>query len=116
MLKFLAGSSCLLMAAAAAQAAPADGAAIEAAIVGHTVQGEMAVSGRYTEFYAKDGKIHGKDYTGSWTIENDQMCFSYGHEPASCWQVEIHGTNVTWIKDGRADGTGTIVEGNPNGY
>jgi hypothetical protein len=30
--------------------------------------------------------------------------------------VEIAGDMVTWLKDGQADGTGTIVPGNPNKY
>jgi hypothetical protein len=108
--------SCLLLAAAPAIAAPADEATIREAIVGNTVQGEMAMSGRYTEFYAANGEIRGKDYTGKWTIEGNQMCFQYGDEPPSCWQVEIDRQNVTWLKDGQADGTGTIVPGNPNKY
>ena len=108
--------SSLLLLATPALAAPADEAAIRAAIVGNTVQGEMAVSGRYTEFYAANGEIHGKDYTGKWTAQGDQMCFQYGEEPPSCWQVEIDGQNVTWLKDGRPDGTGTIVQGNPDNY
>jgi hypothetical protein len=98
----------------AAEVATAD--QIKSAIAGNTVQGSMVSSGVYTEFYAADGTIKGKDYTGKWTIESDAMCFQYGTDPASCFAVSLAGDQVTWIKDGKSDGTGTIVKGNPNNF
>jgi hypothetical protein len=89
--------------------------AITAAISGNTVQGSMVSSGVYTEFYGSDGVIKGKDYAGKWSIEGDTMCFSYG-EAATCYGVRISGDQVTWVIDGKDDGTGTIVAGNPNGF
>lgn len=94
----------------------ATGAAIRAAISGNTVQGSMSASGAYTEFYAADGAIKGKDYTGNWSVDGDKMCFAYGTDPASCWGVQIIGDQVTWVADGGPEGTGTIVTGNPNGF
>lgn len=105
-----------LAVAAAYATEPASGEAIRAAVAGNTVQGSMAASGPYTEFYAADGTIHGKDYKGAWRIEGEAMCFRYGEDPEACWQVGLAGDQVTWIKDGQADGTGTIVPGNPNGF
>lgn len=106
----------LLMAGLALAAEPADGARIQAAIAGNTVQGAMQASGAYTEHYAADGTIRGDGYTGAWSIEGDAMCFQYGSDPKSCWQVAIDGDQVSWIRDGKVDGTGTIVPGNPNGF
>lgn len=93
----------------------ATGDAIKAAIAGKTVQGSMIASGAYTEFYAEDGTIKGDGYSGKWTVEGDAMCFDYG-EGASCWGVRLSGDQVAWIKDGKEDGTGTLVAGNPNNF
>ncbi len=110
-----------LAAAAVFLAAPsfaqdlAAGDAITAAISGNTVQGSMVSSGAYTEFYGADGVIKGKDYAGKWTIDADKMCFDYG-EAVTCYSVRIAGDQVTWVADGKDDGTGTIVPGNPNNF
>ena len=93
----------------------ATGAEIIAAITGNTVQGSMTASGAYTEFYAADGVIKGKDYTGTWTVEGDTMCFSYGEAP-DCWNVRIDGEAVTWVQTGADGGSGTIIAGNPNNF
>lgn len=93
----------------------ATGAEISAAIAGNTVQGNMTAGGAYTEFYAEDGTIKGKDYTGTWTVEGDTMCFNYGDAP-DCWNVRIDGEAVSWVKDGADGGTGTIVAGNANNF
>jgi hypothetical protein len=44
------------------------------------------------------------------------MCFKYGTDPEACWAVGLAGDQVAWLKDGKADGTGTILPGNPNGF
>ncbi|OYW56622.1 MAG: hypothetical protein B7Z31_10250 [Rhodobacterales bacterium 12-65-15] len=93
----------------------ATGAEIAATLTGNTVQGSMLESGAYTEFYAADGTIKGADYTGTWTVEGDTMCFSYGDAP-DCWNVRIKGEAVTWVQDDEDGGTGTIVKGNPNNF
>ena len=94
----------------------ASGDAIRAAVAGNTVQGSMLDSGAYTEFYAADGTIHGDGYAGAWTVNGDAMCFAYGEEPATCWQVRLSDDQVAWVQDGAERGTGTIVSGNPNGF
>jgi hypothetical protein len=94
----------------------ATGDQISAAISGNTVQGSMIASGAYTEFYGADGVIKGKDYSGKWRVNADTMCFQYGTDPEACWQVKIDGDQVTWVKGGKDDGTGTIVKGNPNNF
>lgn len=94
----------------------ATGEQILASISGNTVQGSMIASGAYTEFYGADGVIKGKDYSGKWRVNGDTMCFQYGQEPEACWQVKLDGDQVTWVKEGKDDGTGTIVKGNPNNF
>ena len=94
----------------------ANGDAIRSAIAGNTVQGSMAAAGEYTEFYTGDGAIKGSGYAGTWTVDGDKMCFSYGADPATCWNVSISGDQVTWLNNGLEEGTGLIVPGNPNNY
>ncbi len=92
------------------------GEQIQALIGGNTVEGAMVASGPYAEFYQADGAIKGKDYTGAWSIEGDAMCFQYGTDPKSCWQVAREGDGVQWVKDGKVEGTGAVVTGNPNKF
>lgn len=109
----------LLATAFVALALPAvagsSGDAIKAAVEGNTIQGGMADGTAYTEFYEAGGAIKAEGYGGTWAIEGDTMCFDYG-EGATCWGARIEGDQVTWIVDGKDDGTGTIVAGNPNNF
>jgi hypothetical protein len=113
--RIIAVATALVMPIAAHAQDLATGAEITAAISGNTVQGSMTASGAYTEFYAADGAIKGKDYSGTWSVEGDTMCFNYGEAP-DCWNVRIQGEAVTWVKDGVDGGTGTVVAGNPNAF
>jgi hypothetical protein len=36
--------------------------------------------------------------------------------PEGYWQVKLEGDQMTWVKDVKDDGTGTIVKGNPNNF
>jgi hypothetical protein len=112
----IAVAALITLAASATAAETATGEQISAAISGNTVQGSMIATGAYTEFYAADGVIKGKDYTGKWRVNGDAMCFQYGSDPENCWQVRLDGDQVTWVKDGKDDGTGTLVKGNPNNH
>jgi hypothetical protein len=94
----------------------ATGDQIRSAIAGNTVNGSMAASGAYTEYYAADGTIRSADYAGRWSIAGDTMCFAYGEDPATCWGVELSGDQVSWIANGAVEGSGSIVAGNPNGW
>ena len=109
-------ATAILFAAPAFAQTFATGDAIRAAISGNTVQGSMTASGGYTEFYSADGTIKGKDYAGRWTIDGDSMCFAYGTDPATCWNVRIAGDQVTWVSGDTEEGTGTILAGNPNNF
>jgi hypothetical protein len=95
----------------------ATGAEIKAAIAGNTVQGAMTTGAdAYTEFYAEDGAIKAKDYSGRWVIDGDTMCFTYDKPEAECWGAVIQGDMIMWKKDGKDDGMGTILKGNPNKF
>ena len=66
-------ASCLL-ASAAGSGDKLTGDQIRSLVTGNTVQGSMEASGGYTEFYAEDGTIKGKDntganYQGAWSID-----------------------------------------------
>ena len=120
-----AGLSCGLwsaLAVALALSTPAtaadklSGAQIRAAVSGNTVQGTMEGSGAYAEFYQQDGMIKGDGYTGIWAVEGDAMCFQYGSDPKSCWEVERDGDLIQWLKDGKVEGSGTVAPGNPNNF
>jgi hypothetical protein len=113
--RFLLACALILVSAGAAYAT-ATGNQIHAAISDSTVQGNMDASGPYAEYYAPDGTIKGKDYTGQWSVEGDAMCFAYEGTPKTCWNVELNGDQVRWIKNGASQGTGTIVKGNANGF
>ena len=106
----------LLLATPALAADLANGDAIRAALVGNTVTGSMAASGAYAEFYAPDGSLHAADYTGSWAVKGDKMCFAYGQDPENCWSVTISGNRVVWSSDAGEEGSGTIKKGNPGGW
>ena len=109
--------ACAFVVATATSAlAAASGGEIRAAISDSTVQGNMDASGPYAEYYAPDGTIKGKDYTGKWSVEGDSMCFVYQDTPKECWNVEISGDQLRWLKNGASQGTGTIVKGNANGF
>jgi hypothetical protein len=102
--------------AADAAPKPSTGAQLRAVISGNTVTGSMDSSGRYTEFYAADGTVHGKDYRAKWTIEGDTMCWLYDGQPKDCWQAALRRDQVKWIKDGKVQGSGTVLKGNPEKF
>ncbi len=94
----------------------ATGDTIKAALTDKTVQGTIVSSGAYTEFYAADGTIKGKDYIAKWTVEGDTMCFTYEGAAAECMHVKIAGNAVIWVMGGVEIGTGTIQSVNSSSY
>lgn len=112
----LAAGAGLMFMALPAAAELAKGDAIMAAISGNTVQGNMDSSGPHAEYYGADGVVHGKDYQAKWSVEGDTMCWVHDGVPKDCWGVEIVGDQVRWVKDGKAQGTGTILPGSPNNF
>jgi len=92
------------------------GDGLRALIVGNTVQGTMETTGGYDEFYRPDGTIKAATYSGTWSIEGDSFCTQVGADPRECWQGAKAGDQIHWLKDGKLDGTGKVMPGNPNNY
>lgn len=95
---------------ATAQALTAE--SISEAVSNRTYQGSMTADA-FAEFYAEDGTIKGDGYTGKWRAEEDTMCFQYGENSEECWGVIINGPSMTLLKDGKVDGSGMLIDGNP---
>lgn len=90
---------------------------IKSTVSNMTVEGKMNDGMAYSEYYDADGTIKGKDYTGKWTIEGDQMCFVYGTDPKkSCYGIEKTADGIAWIENGKAEGTGMVTQGNMRNY
>lgn len=107
----------VLISVGAAHAADfATGDQITATITGNTVQGSMTASGSYTEYYSADGTVHGPGYKAKWSVEGDTMCWVYDGSPKECWNAALSDDQVSWIKDGKTEGDGTILPGNPNNF
>ncbi len=106
----------LAFASGSAFAVMATSEQVTAAVSGNTIQGNMDSSGAYAEYYAPDGTVFGKDYKAKWSVEGDTMCWVYEGSPKDCWGVEIEGDQVKWVKDGKAQGSGTVIEGNANNF
>lgn len=113
-LLYATAATCLATPLAAQDLATKD--EILAALSGNTVQGSMADGATYMEFYDADGTIKAPNYDGHWGMVGNQMCFAYGKDHAACWFVLLDGAAVTWVREGKVDGTGTILPGNPNKY
>lgn len=94
------------------------GAEISTLISGNTVEGAMAASGPYKEFYMPDGTIRGSGYTGKWSVVGDTLCFAYDPaKPADCWSAAVTPANeIQWMKDGKIDGTGKATPGNTGNF
>lgn len=77
----------------------------------------------YSEYYAPDGTVRGKNpdetYTGTWKVVGEELCFTYpeaGMTPeAECYAVFNNGAAIEWLsEDGKIVET-TYVPGNPDG-
>lgn len=112
-------AACVTMALAMPIAAHAEekptAAELTKAVSDHTYQGSMSAAGSgFAEFYAADGSIRGKNYSGAWRVEDGTMCFQYGDKPERCFGVELQGPSMVMLKDGKIDGNGMLIPGNPN--
>lgn len=90
--------------------AASSGADIKAALVGNTFDGGMGGS-KYTSFFGTDGTYKDATGAGKYSIEGDSVC--YPGTDFGCYQATITGNKLEWSKDGKSEGTGTIVKGNP---
>lgn len=107
----LASTVLLASGMAAAEKAPSADA-IDDAVSNHSYQGSMSeANSAFNEYYAPDGTIHGKDYTGKWTTRDGEMCFAYGEEP-TCYGVSLDGPSMVLRQDGTIKGSGMLIQGN----
>ena len=83
-------------------------AELEAALVGNTFQGDMGGIG-YSSYFAEDGTYHDPQTSGPYEITEDGVC--YPGTEFGCYQANIEGTRLEWVKDGESAGTGQILEG-----
>jgi len=90
-------------------------AVIEAAVSNKTYQGSMLDNG-FAEYYDPSGNIRGKNYTGKWRAADGMMCFQYGDTAEKCFEVQIDGPAMTMYKNGKIDGNGILVDGNPQKF
>ena len=121
LLGFVAGFAALLLVAGAGSARAEQalsGDQIKGVVAGATVEGTMNDGMAYSEYYDEDGTIKGKDYHGKWSVEGDMMCFAYKDDGSdkACWQVGQNADGVVWMKDGKVEGMGKVMMGNPHNY
>lgn len=90
--------------------AASTGAEIKAALVGNTFQGGMG-GADYASYFAEDGTYKDKSGGGKYTIEGDAVC--YPGTDFGCYQATIKGEMLEWSKDGKSEGSGSILKGNP---
>ena len=90
---------------------------ISKAVSDHSYQGSMSKAGSvFSEYYAPDGTIKAEGYAGKWRAEDGAMCFQYGDSPERCFAVTIDGPSMVMYKEGKIDGNGMLIPGNPNGF
>lgn len=70
----------------------------------------------FSEYYAPDGTIKAEGYTGKWRATDGAMCFQYGDTPERCFDVSIDGPSMVMYMEGKIDGNGMLIPGNPNGF
>ena len=115
---FAATATAALLAITPASAADAPTAdEIKKAVSDHTYQGSMsAAASGFAEYYAADGSIKAKDYSGKWRADDGVMCFQYGDSAERCFGVEIQGPSMIMIKGDKIDGNGMLIPGNVNNF
>jgi hypothetical protein len=50
----------------------------------------------------------GKERSGTWRIENNQLCIDLGKDSGGCYDVWLAGSNIEYRRDGLE---GSIMEG-----
>lgn len=117
-------SSATTTASAAAPAGDKVGAADLPAIVSDRTFRGADEGETYTEYYAPDGSLRGKsasqNYTGSWKVVGEQLCFTYTYPDKTdtetdCYAVFKNGDVVTWVDEDGQLVEGDIIEGNADG-
>jgi hypothetical protein len=78
----------------------------------HFVGMELGDDVHWRDSFRRDGTLlslsMGKERSGTWRIENSQLCIDLGKDSGGCSDVWLAGTNVEFRRDGL---DGSIVEG-----
>lgn len=85
---------------------------LQEALVGNTYQGGMG-GGMYSSYFAEDGTYYDAETSGRYEITEDGVC--YPDTDYGCYQAEIDGTSLEWMKDGESEGEGEILSGDALG-
>jgi len=93
-------------------------------VIGNTVTGNTSRGSVYSEYYTRDGEVHGIDskngkYTAKWSIRDDDlMCWAPapGFTIEGCVLLVISGDTIRYqLIDGSTEGPVKLVPGNPKG-
>jgi hypothetical protein len=82
-----------------------DGAALKEKIVGNTTRGLYFNNLKWTEYYAPDGAIHGRDdahgdYQASYKIDGDKLCYDYPGESSDwCARLSLTGDRLEFLNE-----------------
>ncbi|HWA43418.1 MAG TPA: hypothetical protein VHA10_09435 [Hypericibacter adhaerens] len=92
------------------------GSEIQRLIVGHTLTGQTLKRGEFSDSYKTDGTFEGAGYSGTWTIQNNALCFEIKGQPDSkgCWQFGRDGNGFQLISEGKIVGAGSTAKANPD--
>ena len=95
------------------------GAEITALVSGNTVKGA-----KFSEYYAPDGSIRGREiedededeeYLGTWHVEGDRLCVAFpSQDYTNCVSVGQDGGSEYTFAGGGSPGKRTILHGNPS--
>ena len=73
---------------------------------------ELGDDVHWRDTFRRDGTLlslsMGKERSGTWRIENNQLCIDLGKDSGGCYDVWLAGSNVEFRRDGLE---GSIMEG-----
>jgi hypothetical protein len=96
---------------------PLTGAEIMALVSGNTVKGP-----KFSEYYAPDGSIHGREiededeeYEGTWRVDGDRLCVAFAsHDYKSCVSISREQGDAYDFAGAERHSTRTVIAGNPS--
>ena len=73
---------------------------------------ELSDDVHWRDSFGRDGTLTsqsmGKQRTGKWRVENNQLCIDLGRESSGCYEVWMAGANVEFRREGL---DGSVLEG-----
>jgi hypothetical protein len=78
----------------------------------HFVGMDLSDDVHWRDSYQRDGTVlsqsMGKNRSGTWRVENNQLCLDFGKDSGGCYEVWLAGGNVEFRRHGL---DGSIMEG-----